>query len=257
MSILEKTPAFVLMIISLTGFLSGEMIKCGYSRNMTESHDGVYRYTACVSLICCLFVWGISGFNLNVSLYTVGMALLFGIAVMGQITASAFAMKIGPWAYTAVMMSLSTVIPALSGVIFWDEELGLNKIIGILLMLVCFILSVKTDKEDTEKKKRNIKWLILSVIASLCTGGIGILQKAHQSSVYKNELVMFLVISFSFSAVYSFIMMCIMGSKNTNRKTVNKKALIFFISFINILRFSVCNIIKRYAVFFVVRLNFI
>ena len=229
MIILEKIPVLILMLVSLFGFLSGETIKCKFSRNMTDNSTGIYQYTASVSMICCLFLWILSGFNVKVSLYTVIMAILFGTLIMGQIMSSALAMKIGPWAYTAVMMSLSTVIPALSGVLFWNEKLGVNKILGIILMIICFVLSVKNNEEDINKKKSNVKWFLLSLIASLCTGGFGILQKMHQSSVYKNELSMFLVISFAFSGLISYIIMNIKGIKNkTNKNHFNKKIILFF-----------------------------
>lgn len=214
MDILAKIHPYILMLMSLCGFLSGEMIKCDYNRKNAESEDSAYRYTFCVCIIGVLFILGISGFSINISFFTAVSAILFGVLVVGQIAASAYAMKIGPWAYTAVMMSLSTVIPALSGAILWNEKLDSNKIIGIILMLICFVLSVKTDENDTEKKKSNIKWFLFSLIASLSTGGIGILQKFHQSSAYKSELVGFMVISFTFSAVLSVIMINLMGRKS-------------------------------------------
>lgn len=225
--ILSAAPIYALMAVSLSGFLTGEMTKCEYSRKLTSAQNGLYGFTAFVSLICSALFWCLSAFSFSLSFYTLWTGLLFGAAVMGQITASAFAMKIGPWAYTSVMMSLSTVIPALSGVLFWGEDLTANIVIGIILMSVCFILSVKTEEEDKEKKKGNIKWLILSIIASLCTGGIGILQKAHQTSQYKQELTTFLAVSFAFSALFSFVMMKITAPKNAEKKSVfSKKAVL-------------------------------
>ncbi len=220
--ILKVIPVYFLMLISLTGFLSGEMTKCEYSRNIADSHNGLFRFTGLVSLICSLLFWGMSCFGFGISLYTLLMALLFGLAVMGQITASAFAMKIGPWAYTAVMMSLSTIIPALSGVFIWGEDLTLNIVAGIILMSVCFIFSVNTDEEDKEKKKGNIKWLILSITASLCTGSIGILQKTHQTSAHKGELSEFLAIAFTLSALVSLAMMLITTPKKEKIKAEGK-----------------------------------
>jgi drug/metabolite transporter (DMT)-like permease len=233
MNFLVNTNAYILMLISLSGFLSGEMTKCEYSRKIATSQDGVYKFTAYVGLICSAFIWCATGFSINLSLFTLLTSVMFGVAVMGQITASAFAMKIGPWAYTSVMMSLSTIIPALSGVLFWDEDLTVNIVLGMILMVICFVLSVKTDDDDAEKKKSNLKWFLLSLIASLSTGAIGILQKAHQSSNYKQELPLFLVISFGVASVFSFIMTYITRPKNNNVEPKNKifsnKALVLFL----------------------------
>lgn len=205
MAILQNTPALFLMILSLFGFLSGEMIKCDYTRKTGESEDRVFFYTFAISAICVCLMLALWGFRYPVSLYTVLSAALFGLAVMGQIAASAFAMKIGPWAYTAVMMSLSSVIPALAGPLLFNEPLGIFTVIGIALTMVCFVLSVKSQKDDAQQKRTNLLWFLLSLLASLCTGGIGILQKANQSSPYKQELAAFLTISFACSAAFSLL----------------------------------------------------
>lgn len=229
MTILEKAPALLLMVISLFGFLSGEIIKCSYTRKNTEVKNYVFFYTALISGISSLFMLSLWGFRSHVSLYTVIMGVIFGIAVFGQIAASAFAMRIGPWSYTAVMMSLSSVIPALAGPILWHEPLGFLTVIGIVLTMVCFVLSAKTDGADEAQKKRNLKWFLLSIVASLSTGGIGILQKMHQSSAYKNELVVFLAISFAVSALLSFSLMGSIRTELKNKQTLRASVSALFI----------------------------
>lgn len=197
---------WLLLIISLAAFVTCEMIKCKYARGVSDSEISKYRYTAILSTIAALYILAASGFDTTMSLFSMVCGVLFGVVIMGQIAASAAAMKIGPWAYTTVMMSLSAVIPALSGVLFWGEPLTVGKVAGIILMVICFVLSVKTDEEET-KRKGSIKWLLLSLTASLCTGGMGILQKFHQNSMYKDELLNFLYIAFALSAVLSFVLM--------------------------------------------------
>ena len=214
MSILEKSPVLILMLISLFGCLSGETIKCNFIRKNASSNDLVFYYTFFISAICSSLMLAMWAFSYSVSWYTVILALLFGVAVMGQIAASAFAMRIGPWSYTTVMMSLSVVIPALAGPIFWNEKLDIFITIGIVLMLVCFVLSVKTEV-DKDKKSANIKWLLLSLLSSLSTGAVGILQKLHQSSEYKSEIAVFLAISFGVCAVISLAFAAILSFKST------------------------------------------
>ena len=50
--------------------------------------------------------------------------------------------------YTSVIISFSTLISALSGVLFFDESLGWAQIVGIVLMLVSFILAAKSDSGE-------------------------------------------------------------------------------------------------------------
>jgi drug/metabolite transporter (DMT)-like permease len=47
--------------------------------------------------------------------------------------------------------------------------------------------------------------MLYCVIAFICTGLIGVMQKYHQSSVHASELNGFLIVAFAFSFVYSIV----------------------------------------------------
>jgi drug/metabolite transporter (DMT)-like permease len=104
--------------------------------------------------------------------------------------------------YTMVILYCSTVISAVSGALFWNEQIQTAHVIGIVLMLVSFVLAVK--KQPGEKSV-SLRWLLLSLGAFATTGGIGVMQKLHQSSVHREELGVFLVIAFIVSALFSFV----------------------------------------------------
>ena len=134
------------------------------------------------------------------------------------------ALQVGPMSYTSVIISFSTLISALSGVLFFDESLGWAQIVGIVLMLVSFILAAKSDSGE---KKANVKWLFLCLIAFAATGGIGVMQKVHQSSVYRNELNAFLIIAFVSSAVFCAIFALLLKRReglSTNEKEKRNKS---------------------------------
>ena len=69
-------------------------------------------------------------------------------------------------------------------------------------MLICFALSADFSKKD---KKASGAWFLFVLIAFLTTGSIGVMQKWHQSSEFKNELDGFLIIAFLFSFIFSLI----------------------------------------------------
>ena len=69
-------------------------------------------------------------------------------------------------------------------------------------MLISIVLSANGKSDG---KRINLKWFILSFIAFLLTGAIGIMQKIHQTSDCKGELSAFLVIAFVTSALISAI----------------------------------------------------
>ena len=76
------------------------------------------------------------------------------------------------------------------------------KIIGILLMLVSFVFAVE---REGEKRKGSFAWLLLCITVFVSTGGIGIMQKVHQTSPHKAELDIFLVLAFGVTAIVSLI----------------------------------------------------
>lgn len=167
-----------------------------------------------------LFCWGGVG---PCSTFTVLLGLAFGAVTALQSITNFSALQCGPMSYTSVIISFSTVISALSGVIFFDESIGWSQIVGIILMLVSFVLAAKGG----DGKKANLKWLMLCLIAFAATGGIGIMQKVHQSSQYRDELGGFLIIAFVSSAaicaLFSFFM--IKRSKKAEGVKASKKPL--------------------------------
>ncbi len=192
------------LTVSMIAALIGGIIRKFY----TERYGGVgsarhiYNATTSVMAALVLFLWG--GIS-SISAFTLILGIVFGIVTAVQQITTLEAMENGPWAYTTVITSLSMLIPTLSGALIWHENISAWQIIGILFMVVCLILSVE-NSGDTEKRKASFRWLLFCAIAFLCTGGIGVMQKWHQSSSYKEELNAFLVIAFAVSFLYSAMM---------------------------------------------------
>ncbi len=204
--ILSSFPVVILFILSLSGFLSSESLKCSYSKRYAQNGAQSYFYTAAVCAVAAVCALALSGFNLTFSSFSVLLGLLFGLAVMGNIVASSLAIRIGPWSYTTVMVSLGIVIPSFSGAIFFDEQLSWLDFVGLGFMIVCFVCSVKKDPNE---KKSSLGWLILSVIAMLSISVVGLLQKTHQSSAHKDEIGVFLTVAFLTSALLSALVFLI------------------------------------------------
>lgn len=208
--ILIGLPVILLFVISLGGFLGSETLKCAYNKRYARGYAQSYFYTAAVCFFCAIFVVLLSGFRVERSLYSILLGLLFGVAVMGNIAASAMAIRIGPWSYTTVMVSLGIVIPAFSGAIFFGEPLSWLDFLGLALMIVCFVCSVKHEEGE---QKSSMRWLIFSVIAMLSISVVGVLQKTHQSSPHKGEVTAFLLVAFLSAALLSLVFYLMLRSR--------------------------------------------
>lgn len=199
------------LITSLIAALIGSICKKYYTDKMLASISGGFVFNAigCLTAAVILLCWG--GFG-AFSSYTIFLGLVFGAVTAFQGITNIAAFGCGPMSYTSVIISFSTLISALSGVMFFNENLGWAQIVGIVLMLGSFVLA--TEKGSGEEKKANLKWFLLCIAAFAATGGIGIMQKIHQSSSRSGELNAFLIIAFASSAFFCAAFAVIMNLRN-------------------------------------------
>lgn len=189
--------------------------------------NGIFAYqlyNAAVSLTAAITLFALSGIP-EASPFTVGLALLFGLVTLVQQITNMQALEVGPLSYTTVIISLSTLIPALSGAVIWDERISAVQAVGIVLMIACFVLSVEFGGE---KKKASFRWLAFCLAAFLCTGFIGVMQKWHQSTEYSGEQDSFLITAFAFSFAASALYCAVAAAKRkkADPQTQGKKAII-------------------------------
>lgn len=225
----EDMSVTVTLILSLAAALSGSIAKKYYTDKATADLSGgfVFNAVGCITAALILLCWG--GFG-SASAFTVVLGVAFGAITALQGITNIAALQVGPMSYTSVIISFSTLISALSGVMFFDEELGWAQIVGIALMLVSFLLATKSDGEE---KKANLKWLSLCLIAFAATGGIGVMQKVHQSSEHQNELNAFLIIAFFSSAILCAIFAVLLkrkGSRDDATRSKNKNQALILIA---------------------------
>ena len=200
---------YLVLTISVIACLVASILKkyCGsISKNKAVMHQVL---NLGISLVCMISLVLVSD-SLRMSAFTVGLGVAFGVITAMQSVFTLKAFDIGPYAYTSVITSLSTVIPAMSGYLFWNEKIVPVQLAGVVLMLLCFVFSVDFSGE---KRKASVKWFVLSLATFFCTGFIGVMQKWHQNTRFSGELDGFLFIAFAVSTVCSLIMIVIESKK--------------------------------------------
>ena len=200
---------FFLFALSLTAALSVNVLSKCYTKKTKAGYSPAFIFNT-VTAITATIIFLISLRIGSVSSFTLILAVSFGIAIPTYSILTLFAFRNGPMSFSVVIISFSTVITALSGTLFWNERLKPLQIVGIILILTCFVFTV--EKKENEKKA-SLKWLLLCLGAMLASGSIGLMQKIHQSSGYKDELNGFLIIAFSVASVLSAICATITGIK--------------------------------------------
>ena len=182
-----------------------------------------------IILICI-----VSGISFKVSVFSAVLGLALGIC---NVLSTVYCLKAygkGPFTYTAIILSFSSIIPTLSG-LFFGETISTVQYIGILFMLICLCLS---PEKTADNQGFNFKWLICCGIAFVFSGGLGVIQKLHQSSkAHKNEMAALLITGFVFSVIFSALKLlnvknnCSNECKNSDSNKIIKIAAICGLSF--------------------------
>lgn len=201
---MPNVPVFILLPISMAASLGYGVITRCYARRDGLCSADIHLFNAVTALLSgvVLLLWG--GFG-QASAFTLAMGAAFGLTVGLQVLFTLRAVSLGSWSYSTVLISLSTLITALSGVAFWGESLSAVQVVGIVCMMGCLVFSVAQDKAPAAQKP-TLRWLLMCLLAFLCNGAVGLLQKIHQTSAHRGELSAFLIVAFGVLFLYSAVM---------------------------------------------------
>lgn len=214
-----------MLITSMSANLSGGILKKHINDKYENNMFSYQFYNMIVSFVAALILLMMSN-KLNLSVFTVVLAFLFGLTTLFQQIFNLYALENGPLSYTTVIVSMSTLIPTVSGAIFWNERIAFIQYIGIIFMILCFILSIKNENSD---KKANIKWFVCSLITFIMTGLIGVMQKIHQTSSHKSELDGFLVVAFIVSFIFSLLLSLIFRKSRFSESAIGYRPITGFL----------------------------
>ena len=210
-------PTLALLIITIvTSSLTG-ITKNMFTKSVSQSTLGTWFYVLFQSIACAVLIPILSGGFGTFSVYSMLTGILFGAVCCGQVITLLKALPLGPFSYSMVIVSLATLIPTLSGP-FFGETITLSQGFGIVLMVLCVVFS--TDKKKEDDRKANAKWLVWCLVSTVLNGMIGVLQKVHQASPHKDELPVFLVSSFVFSAVLCAVMVAVEHKRSPEKEPV-------------------------------------
>lgn len=115
---------------------------------------------------------------LNFSRESLLYGTAFGVVILVYYLFMILAMASGPLVLTNSILALYLVIPIIYGLFFWDETLSVLAVAGLVLFLISiFLITNASYFEQQTEKKIELKWLVLVLIAFLCSGTTSILSK--------------------------------------------------------------------------------
>lgn len=214
----EWNPYLLCGISLITGFMI-HFSRGLYSKTRPDNPLNLWGfnlYQNLFSLITVFLIFLLSDRLCGFSFFSVVLGSLMGVANTFTLYASLRAYRVGPFSYTTVVVSLSVIIPTLSG-LFYGEKISLIQYVGLVLMILCLALSPESKSDG---KKASTEWFLWTMVATISSGMVGIFQKVHQGSeVHRSEMAVFLISCFISSIIICVIFYCI-ESVNLHKKIV-------------------------------------
>ena len=130
-------------------------------------------------MISVFLSWGILyvtdlSFDAGVLLYSALFAICYLTCNVGIINA----LKYGPTAITSLLINLSLIVTTVWGFLFWDAEISLTVIAGLVLVVLSIILCLYSKEKD--EKGFSLKWLLYVTLAFFGNAGCSIVQRTQQ-----------------------------------------------------------------------------
>ena len=211
--------------------------------------DERFGYRGFFILQALIFTSGIAVlFLLNPSAFSAILPLtplygcIYGVFLVTAQWCYTVALYSGATSICATVYSMAFVIPTVTGMFFWSDEVSLPKIIGIGIVIPAIILSGMPDKNDQKptavKRATGISFVIPITVAMIASGSVGIIQKLQRSAPDQTAAVV--IIAFIISALSSTVGAFITKPREADTSLKPKLLLALIIGAC----YSVCNLLN-------------
>ena len=137
------------------------------------------RFNLLSGLLSALIMFGIAGFRLEFSGYSLIMALSMSLCSSLYVLLSFKVLKLGGMAlYSTFLMSGGMLLPFIFGVIFLDEQLTFFRSLGVVAVLAGIVFTTASPKQTGKKL------LLLCFVVFFLNGFVSIFSKCHQITVF-------------------------------------------------------------------------
>ena len=149
-----------------------------------------------ITFTCAFFAVFLIGIHSAKTTFQVPWLLAFCYAVctLGSQISLMKAVELGSVSISSLFYSCGFMLPTLFGSIYYKEEINALHIIGLGLIIVSFVFSVKKE----EGKNFNLGWLIAALGGLFFSGMVGIMQKLFANEYSQYKMDNFLCMAFLF-----------------------------------------------------------
>ena len=200
-------PIPLLIILSVIASALIGILRGKYAKSYPMSGVYLWRFNFYQNIFCflsILLIYLFSGTEFSFSVFSVLFGAALAVVNILSLEGLLQAQACGSFAYTNVIVALSSIIPSMSGPVLFGEKVTVSQFAGIGLMIICIILSPGND--GGERRAVNLKWLLFCTVAFVFSGAVGVVQKIHQNNAaHKAEMPALLLTCFFVSFALSGI----------------------------------------------------
>lgn len=219
---------YVLIVLS-TILFGGQFIALNaYQDQNKKSFRSILFFCILFALTGAFIFLCFSKFMIGFSLYTLLLSLAAAVIQMVLQFAGIKALSMGRVEiYSLFNVAGGMSVAYIFGITYFQEEIKMVHIIGLLLILLCLLVPVIFDRKN-EQKSRWIFWVIC-VVVFLANGFFGTINKIHIVSMKGLSINEYMFYMYSWIFVISLISFAISSIKNTQqvKPLFNIKGVIF------------------------------
>jgi|LSQX01.3.fsa_nt_gb drug/metabolite transporter (DMT)-like permease len=169
--------------------------------------------TNVITAVFGLIIFGISGINHMIFSNTtlIILALLYGLFTMLSQMLYIDAVELSPVSVCSLIYSCGFLIPTLFAVLFFKEGFSLFQLVGVAILVLSIFLVTGNIQSS-----KNFKGILLALLAMVCSGCVGVLQKLFTTVDFAFELNDFLFLSFMFMLIISLFLKAFISENRKN-----------------------------------------
>ncbi len=164
---------FLYLTVTIFAIALQSVVRKSFNRKVKDG--GVFIFSSVSVLSAALFFLFSAGQPLNFTVEMIPYSIGFGLTYCVAVIFSFLSIREGPLSLTSLITSFSLLIPALFGILFFNEPISIFLFIGLAFLIASLIL-INLKNEEC---KITLKWLIFVSITFLSNGMCSVVQNSY------------------------------------------------------------------------------
>lgn len=162
-------------------------------------------------------LWAFMVANPVISAKSIILAFIYAVCTILFQVSYIQALDKGPIALVVLIANLAVVPSALVGALMFGEPLTATKLVGLILVAACLILTMRGGLQRSGKGG-----MPLALFAMAASAAALILQRYHQKTEVRAERNQFLFFAYLFCGIITLIILLFLRKKDTTEKKISK-----------------------------------